>query len=45
MPGSGDCKAYLRNLAGLLSDHHNKASVSKKQTIIFVLVESFAYNV
>lgn len=36
-------QAYLRDIMGSVSDH-NKASISVKRVIIFLLVEGLAFN-
>lgn len=37
-------QADLRNTAGLVPDHHHKASIMRKQIVIFLLVKSLTFN-
>lgn len=37
-------QAYLRDIAGSVPDHCNKAIIIIKRVVIFVLVEGLAFN-
>lgn len=40
-----DIQAHLGPNAGSVSDHRNKASITIKPVVVFLLVEGFASNV
>lgn len=37
-------QAYLKDIVGLVPDHHNKTNIAVKQIVIFLLVEGLAFN-
>lgn len=42
--GINSVQASLRDIVGVVPDHHNKASVTIKRVFIFLLVEGLFFN-